>query len=87
MRRPATWLLTRTGQEISGCYPYQWWTTTDGQCRRARQLHRPEAQARDRLQCQLGRGARDPVANPAREDCFRAVQKIIDDELAGSAKP
>ena len=32
-----------------------------------------------------GGGARDPVASAAREAFYRAVQKAVDDEGAGSA--
>ena len=87
MRQPATWLLTRTGQEISGCCPYQWWTTTDGSVAARGSFIDPKRKLVIASNANWAGGARDPVADPAREDCYRVVQKIIDDELAGSAKP
>jgi CubicO group peptidase (beta-lactamase class C family) len=136
MEQPATWLLSRTGQEISGCciqaasrdfarfglfilngarvdgqgivpegwladatterigigqpgrgYGYQWWTYTDGSFA-ARGIFGqgifidPKRKLVIASNANWAAGARDPVAGPAREAFYRAVQKSIDDELA-----
>ncbi|GAB1386862.1 serine hydrolase [Melaminivora sp.] len=130
MEQPGTWLLSKTGQEISGCciqasardfarfgqfileggggilpadwlaqatrkqadiavpgrgYGYQWWTYDDGSYAArgifgqgifidpARQLVIVSA-------ANWGGGARDPVAMPAREAFYRAVQQALDQE-------
>jgi CubicO group peptidase (beta-lactamase class C family) len=139
MEQQATWLLSRTGQEISGCcvqaaardfarfglfvlngaqvngqsivpegwlheattertsigqpdrgYGYQWWTYADGSFA-ARGIFGqgifidPTRKLVIASNANWGRGARDPVAGPAREAFYRAVQKAVDDELAGAA--
>ncbi len=140
MEQQATWLLSRTGQEISGCclqaasrdfarfglfilngarvngqsivpegwlheatteridigqpgrgYGYQWWTYTDGSFA-ARGIFGqgifidPKRRLVIVSNANWGGGARDPVAGPAREAFYRAVQKSVDDEVtAGSA--
>ena len=138
MEQKATWLLSRTGKEISGCcvqaasrdfarfglfilngarvngqsivpdgwlaeattertgigqpgrgYGYQWWTYTDGSFA-ARGIFGqgifidPKRKLVIVSNANWGNGARDPVAGPAREDFYRAVQKSIDDELAST---
>jgi CubicO group peptidase (beta-lactamase class C family) len=140
MEQQATWLLSRTGQEISGCcvqaasrdfarfglfilngarvngqsivpdgwlleattertgigqpgrgYGYQWWTTTDGSFA-ARGIFGqgifidPKRGLVIASNANWGAGACDPVAGPAREDFYRAVQKAIDDELASPSR-
>ena len=139
MEQQATWLLSRTGQEISGCcvqaasrdfarfgvfilngarvngqsivpegwlaqattertgigqpgrgYGYQWWTYTDGSFA-ARGIFGqgifidPKRKLVIASNANWGNGARDPVAGPAREAFYRAVQKSIDDELAAAS--
>lgn len=139
MEQPATWLLSRTGQEISGCciqatardyarfgqfildgaringqsivpdgwlaeattghvgigvpgrgYGYFWWTYADGSYA-ARGIFGqgifidPRRKLVIVSSADWARGARDPVALPAREAFYTAVQKAIDDE-AGAPK-
>ncbi len=139
MEQQATWLLSRTGQEISGCciqaasrdfarfglfilngarvngqgivpdgwlaeattertgigqpgrgYGYQWWTYTDGSFA-ARGIFGqgifidPKRRLVIASNANWGHGARDPVAGPAREAFYRAVQKAIDDEPAAGS--
>ena len=144
MEQQATWLLSRTGQEISGCcvqaasrdyarfglfimngarvngqsivpegwlveatterigigqpgrgYGYQWWTYTDGSFA-ARGIFGqgifidPKRRLVIASNANWAAGARDPVAGPAREAFYKAVQKAVDDELAaasGTAAP
>ena len=144
MEQQATWLLSRTGQEISGCcvqaasrdyarfglfimngarvngqsivpegwlveatterigigqpgrgYGYQWWTYTDGSFA-ARGIFGqgifidPKRRLVIASNANWAAGARDPVAGPAREDFYKAVQQAVDDELAaasGTAAP
>lgn len=139
MEQQATWILSKTGQEISGCcvqaaardwarvgqfilggarvkgqaivpdgwfdeattkradigvegrgYGYQWWTYDDGTFA-ARGIFGqgifidPKRQLVIASNADWGGGARDPVALPAREAFYRAVQKAIDDEGAAAA--
>jgi hypothetical protein len=90
---PDGWLAEATtarvgiGQPGRG-YGYQWWTYDDGSFA-ARgifwpgHLHRPQAQAGDRLQRQLGRRRpRRCGRSDAREAFYKAVQKAVDDEQA-----
>ena len=144
MEQQATWLLSRTGQEISGCcvqaasrdyarfglfimngarvngqsivpegwlveatterigigqpgrgYGYQWWTYTDGSFA-ARGIFGqgifidPKRRLVIASNANWAAGARDPVADPAREAFYKAVQQAVDDELAaasGTAAP
>jgi len=141
MEQQATWLLSRTGNEISGCcvqaatrdyarlgmfildgarvdgksvvadgwfaeattkradigrpgrgYGYQWWTYDDGSFA-ARGIFGqgifidPKRKLVIASNADWGGGARDPVAEPAREAFYRAVQKAIDDEAAGGSRP
>ena len=142
MEQQATWILSRTGKEISGCClqaaprdfarfglfilngarvngaehrarrlagrghqpahrhrparPRLRLLVVDlrrRQLRRARHLrpghlHRPEAQARDRLERRLGR-RRAATPWPARRATafYRAVQKAVDDEAASPGRP
>jgi CubicO group peptidase (beta-lactamase class C family) len=134
MEQQATWILSKTGQEISGCciqaaardyarfgqfildgarvggvsvvpagwlaeatgtrtgigqpgrgYGYQWWTYDDGSYA-ARGIFGqglfidPQRRLVIVSLANWGGGARDPVANPAREAFYRAVQQAIDDE-------
>lgn len=136
MEQQATWLLSRSGKEISGCcvqaasrdfarfglfildgarvngqsivpegwlteattertgigqpgrgYGYQWWTTTDGSFA-ARGIFGqgifidPKRKLVIVSNANWGGGARDPVAGPAREAFYKAVQKAVDDESA-----
>jgi CubicO group peptidase (beta-lactamase class C family) len=141
MEQQATWILSKTGQEISGCcvqaaardwarvgrfivgggrvdgqsivpdgwfaeatttrigigesgrgYGYQWWTYDDGTFA-ARGIFgqglfidvpRKLVIASN---ANWGGGARDPVALPAREAFYRAVQKAVDDEAAAALSP
>lgn len=138
MEQQATWILSKTGQEISGCciqaatrdfarfglfvldgarvngrsivpdgwlaeatstradigvpgrgYGYQWWTYADGSFA-ARGIFGqgifidPKRKLVIASNADWGGGARDPVAGPAREDFYRAVQKAIDDEAAAA---
>jgi len=140
MEQQATWLLSRSGKEISGCcvqaasrdfarfglfvlngtrvngqsivpdgwlldatterssiglpgrgYGYQWWTYSDGSFA-ARGIFGqgifidPKRKLVIVSNANWGGGARDPVASPAREAFYKAVQKAIDDEPAGAAK-
>jgi CubicO group peptidase (beta-lactamase class C family) len=144
MEQSATWLLSRSGKEISGCciqaatrdfarlglfildgarvdgrsivpdgwiadattervgtgqpgrgYGYQWWTYADGTFA-ARGIFGqglfidPKRRIVIASNADWGAGARDPVAGPAREAFYRAVQKAVDDEaapVAVAAKP
>jgi CubicO group peptidase (beta-lactamase class C family) len=136
MEQQATWVLSRTGQEISGCclqasprdyarlgqfvldgarvkgqsivpdgwlaeattsrvdigqpgrgYGYMWWTYADGSYA-ARGIFGqgifldPKRKLVIVSLADWAGGARDPVAGPAREDFYRAVQKAVDDEGA-----
>lgn len=140
MEQQATWILSKTGQEISGCclqastrdyarfgqfildgakvngqsilpddwlpqatttrtpigvagrgYGYQWWTYDDGSFA-ARGIFGqgifidPRRQLVIASNANWGGGATDPVANPAREAFYKAVQKAVDDE-ASASKP
>lgn len=139
MGQPATWILSKTGQEISGCciqasprdfarfgqfilngatvngqallpdgwlaeattartgigapgrgYGYQWWTYDDGSFA-ARGIFGqgifidPRRQLVIASNANWGGGATDPVANPAREAFYRAVQQAIDAEAGAKA--
>ena len=141
MEQQATWLLSRTGNEISGCcvqaatrdyarfgvfvldgarvdgtsvvadgwfaeattkradigrpgrgYGYQWWTYDDGSFA-ARGIFGqgifidPKRKLVIASNADWGGGARDPVAEPAREAFYRTVQKAIDDEAAAGSRP
>jgi CubicO group peptidase (beta-lactamase class C family) len=141
MEQQATWLLSRTGTEISGCcvqaatrdyarlgvfildgarfdgrsvvadgwladattrradigvpgrgYGYQWWTYGDGSFA-ARGIFGqgifidPKRRNVIASNADWAGGARDPVAGPAREAFYRAVQKAIDDEAAAGSRP
>ena len=136
MEQQATWILNRTGQEISGCclqatardyarfgqfildgaringqsivpdgwlaeattrrvgidvpgrgYGYFWWTYDDGSFA-ARGIFGqgifidPKRKLVIVSNADWGAGARDPVAGPAREKFYRAVQQAVDDEAA-----
>jgi len=136
MEQQGTWLLSKTGQEISGCciqaaardyarfgqfilegarsegtsvlpadwleqatrkqadigvagrgYGYQWWTYDDGSFA-ARGIFGqgifldPKRQLVIVSAANWGGGARDPVALPAREAFYRAVQQAVDGEAA-----
>lgn len=138
MEQQATWILSRTGKEISGCciqaatrdfarvgqfilngarvngqsivpdgwldeattertginkpgrgYGYQWWTYTDGSFA-ARGIFGqgifidPKRKLVIASNANWGGGARDPVASDAREAFYKAVQKAVDDEAAGT---
>ena len=141
MEYPATWLLSRSGKEISGCcvqasprdyarmglfilngarvngqsivpddwlanattertgigqpgrgYGYQWWTYTDGSFA-ARGIFGqgifidPKRKLVIASNADWAGGATDRVASPAREAFYRAVQKAVDDEAAGTPAP
>lgn len=92
---PAGWLdeatTERTGIGRPGRgYGYQWWTYADGSFA-ARGIFGQGIflDPRRRLvivsNANWGGGARDPAANEAREDFYRAVQKAVDQEAAASA--
>jgi CubicO group peptidase (beta-lactamase class C family) len=138
MEQQATWIVSKTGQEISGCcvqaaprdyarfglfilggakvngqpivpdgwlqeatakrvriegpdrgdgYGYFWWTYDDGSFA-ARGIFGqglfidPKRKLVIASNADWGGGARDRVANPAREAFYKAVQKAIDDEAA-----
>ena len=136
MEQQATWILSKTGQEISGCciqasardfarfgqfilngakvngqsivpdgwlaeattertaigqpergYGYQWWTYADGTFS-ARGIFGqgifidPKRKLVIATNANWAGGARDPVAIPAREAFYKAVQKAVDDEAA-----
>ena len=138
MEQQATWILSKTGQEISGCciqasardfarfgqfilngakvngqsivpdgwlaeattertaigqpergYGYQWWTYADGTFS-ARGIFGqgifidPKRKLVIATNANWAGGARDPVAIPAREAFYKAVQKAVDDEAATS---
>jgi len=138
MEQPATWILSRTGKEISGCclqatsrdfarfglfilngarvdgqsivpegwladattertgigrpgrgYGYQWWTYSDGTFA-ARGIFGqglfidPKRRLVIASNANWAGGATDRVASDAREAFYRAVQKAIDDEAAGT---
>jgi CubicO group peptidase (beta-lactamase class C family) len=140
MQQQATWILSKTGQEISGCciqaaardfvrfgqfilngavvngqpivpdgwlaqattartgigqpergYGYQWWTYADGTFS-ARGIFGqgifidPKRKLVIASNANWAGGARDPVAEPAREAFYKAVQKAVDDEAAASLK-
>ena len=140
MEQQATWLLSKSGQEISGCciqaatrdfarfgqfilngamvngkaivpdgwlaeattartgigqpdrgYGYQWWTYADGTFA-ARGIFGqgifidPQRKLVIATNANWAVGARDPVAGPAREAFYKAVQKAVDDEAAASQK-
>jgi CubicO group peptidase (beta-lactamase class C family) len=91
------WLAAATtkqadiGQPGRG-YGYQWWTYDDGSYA-ARGIFgqglfidvpRKLVIASN---ANWGGGARDPVALPAREAFYRAVQKAVDDEAAAALSP
>jgi CubicO group peptidase (beta-lactamase class C family) len=139
MEHKATWILSKTGQEISGCciqaaprdwarfgqfilngaavngqrivpddwlasattsrtgigqpgrgYGYQWWTYDSGAFA-ARGIFGqgifidPQRQLVIVSNANWSGGARDPVAGPAREAFYQAVQKAVDDEAAAGA--
>ena len=141
MEQQATWILSRTGTEISGCcvqaatrdyarlglfildgarvdgksvvadgwlaaattkradigqpgwgYGYQWWTYDDGSFA-ARGIFGqgifidPKRKLVIASNADWGGGARDPVAGPAREAFYGAVQKAVDDEAAAGSRP
>ena len=134
MEQQATWILSKTGQEISGCciqaaardyarfgqfilngamvdgksilpdgwladattartpigkpergYGYQWWTNADGTFA-ARGIFGqgifidPQRKLVIASNANWGGGATDPVAGPARDAFYKAVQKAVDDE-------
>ncbi|GAA4428045.1 serine hydrolase [Acidovorax lacteus] len=136
MEQQATWILSKTGQEISGCciqaaardyarfglfildgatasgqrtvpegwlqqattrqadigqagrgYGYQWWTYDDGSFA-ARGIFGqgifidPARKLVIASNANWAGGASDPVAFPAREAFYKAVQKAVDDEAA-----
>ncbi len=140
MEQQATWILSKTGQEISGCciqaatrdfarfgqfilggaqvngqgilpddwlpqattartginvpgrgYGYQWWTYDDGSFA-ARGIFGqgifidPRRQLVIATNANWGGSATDPVASPAREAFYKAVQKAVDDEAAKPAQ-
>ena len=140
MEQQATWILSGTGKEISGCciqastrdfarfgvfildgariggqsivpdgwlgeatterigigqpgrgYGYQWWTYTDGSFS-ARGIFGqgifidPKRKLVIASNANWGGGATDREASPAREAFYRAVQKAVDDETAGSSQ-
>jgi len=139
MEQQATWILNRSGNEISGCciqatardyarfglfvlggarvngesivpdgwlaeatsertgirqpgrgYGYQWWTYDDGSFA-ARGIFGqgifidPKRKIVIASNANWGGGASDRVANAAREEFYRAVQKAVDDEIAAGA--
>ena len=139
MEQQATWILSRTGKEISGCciqaaprdyarlglfilngarvngqsivpegwladatseradigrpgrgYGYLWWTYSDGSFA-ARGIFGqgifidPKRKIVIASNADWGAGATDRVASEAREGFYRAVQKAVDDEAAGTA--
>ncbi len=141
MEQQATWLLSRTGTEISGCcvqaatrdyarfgvfilegaridgrsvvadgwlgeatteradigqpgrgYGYQWWTYDDGSFA-ARGIFGqgifidPKRKLVIVSNADWAGGARDPVAGPAREAFYAAVQKAVDAEAAAGPRP
>jgi CubicO group peptidase (beta-lactamase class C family) len=141
MEQQATWILSRSGTEISGCciqaaprdfarfglfildgargdgrsvvadgwlaeattkradigqpgrgYGYQWWTYDDGTFA-ARGIFGqgifidPKRKLVIVSNADWGGGARDPVAGPAREEFYRAVQQAVDDEAAAGPWP
>ena len=141
MEQQATWILNRSGNEISGCciqasprdfarfgvfvlngarvggqsivpegwladatsertavdqpgrgYGYQWWTYSDGSFA-ARGIFGqgifidPKRKLVIVSNADWGGGATDRVASQARETFYRAVQKAVDDETAGSPGP
>ena len=140
MEQQATWLLSKSGNEISGCciqaasrdyarmgqfiangaqvngksivpdgwlaqattartgigqpgrgYGYQWWTYDDGTFT-ARGIFGqgifidPKRKLVIVTNANWAGGARDPVAAPAREAFYRAVQKAVDDEAGVAGK-
>ena len=140
MEQQATWLLSKTGQEISGCcvqatardfarfgqfilngakvngqtivpdgwlaeatkrqvpidvpdrgYGYFWWTYDDGSFT-ARGIFGqgifidPKRKLVIVSNANWAGGARDPVAMPAREAFYKAVQKAVDDEAVTGSK-
>jgi CubicO group peptidase (beta-lactamase class C family) len=139
MEQQATWILSKTGQEISGCciqaatrdfarfgqfifngamvdgkpilpegwlaeattartpigkpergYGYQWWTYDDGTFS-ARGIFGqgifidPKRKLVIASNANWGGGATDPVAAPAREAFYKAVQKAVDDETVSAS--
>jgi len=137
MEQRATWILSRTGHEISGCciqaatrdfarfglfildgaraggssivpegwlaeattrqadigrpgrgYGYQWWTFDDGSFA-ARGIFGqglfidPKRRIVIASNANWAGGARDPVADKARDDFYRAAQAAVDAEAAG----
>jgi CubicO group peptidase (beta-lactamase class C family) len=139
MEQEATWIVSRTGQEISGCclqaatrdfarfglfimngaridgqsivpegwlagatttrvgigvpyrgYGYQWWTYADGSFA-ARGIFGqgifidPKRKLVIASNANWAGGARDPVADDARERFYRVVRKAIDDEAASGS--
>ncbi len=140
MEQQATWLLSKSGNEISGCciqaaardyarmgqfiangaqvngksivpegwlaqattartgigrpgrgYGYQWWTYDDGTFA-ARGIFGqgifidPQRKLVIVTNANWAGGARDPVASPAREAFYQAVQKAVDDEAGVAGK-
>ena len=140
MEQQATWLLSKTGQEISGCcvqatardfarfgqfilngakvngqtivpdgwlaeatkrqvpidvpdrgYGYFWWTYDDGSFT-ARGIFGqgifidPKRKLVIVSNANWAGGARDPIAMPAREAFYKAVQKAVDDEAVTGSK-
>lgn len=140
MGQQATWILSKTGQEISGCciqaatqdyarfgqfildgakvngqgilpddwlseatttrtgihipgrgYGYQWWTYDDGSFA-ARGIFGqgifidPRRRLVIASNANWGGGATDPVANAARENFYRAVQRAVDNEATPTGR-
>jgi CubicO group peptidase (beta-lactamase class C family) len=94
---PAGWLEQATTRRadigIPGRgYGYQWWTYDDGSFA-ARGIFGqgifidPRRKLVIASNANWGGGARDPVAEPAREAFYKAVQKAVDDEAAASPRP
>jgi CubicO group peptidase (beta-lactamase class C family) len=86
----ATTARTAIGQLDRG-YGYQWWTYADGTFS-ARGIFGqgifidPKRKLVIASNANWAGGARDPVAIPAREAFYKAVQKAVDDEAASGQK-
>jgi CubicO group peptidase (beta-lactamase class C family) len=94
---PEGWLAQATTQRVGigvpdRGYGYMWWTYADGSYA-ARGIFGqgifidPKRKLVIVGNANWGGGARDPVASPAREAFYRAVQQAIDDEAAVAPRP
>lgn len=84
--------LLHPGRQPGRGYGYQWWTYADGS-HAARGIFGqgifidPKRRLVIASNANWAGGAMDPAASRAREDIYRVVQAVIDDEAAPAAGP